>query len=28
VPLTNGAGVFTDDSATNHPSRFYRLKVP
>ena len=28
VPLTNGAAVFTDDTATNFPCRFYRLRVP
>jgi hypothetical protein len=28
VPLTNGSAVFTDDSAINFPSRFYRLRVP
>jgi len=28
VPLTNGSAVFTDDSATNFPCRFYRLRVP
>ena len=28
VPLTNGSAVFTDDTATNFPSRFYRLRVP
>ena len=28
VPLTSGIGVFTDDTATNHASRFYRLRVP
>jgi hypothetical protein len=28
VPLTNGSAVFTDDTATNFPCRFYRLRVP
>ena len=28
VPLTNGAAVFTDDTATNFPARFYRLRIP
>jgi len=28
VPLTNGAAVFTDDTATNFPCRFYRLRAP
>jgi hypothetical protein len=28
VPLTNGSAVFTDDTATNYPSRFYRLRAP
>jgi hypothetical protein len=28
VPLTNGSAVFTDDTATNFSSRFYRLSVP
>jgi hypothetical protein len=28
VPLTNGSAVFTDNTATNFPSRFYRLRVP
>jgi hypothetical protein len=28
VPLTNGAAVFTDDTATNRPTGFYRLRVP
>jgi hypothetical protein len=28
VPLTNGSAVFTDDTATNVPCRFYRLRVP
>jgi hypothetical protein len=28
VPLTNGAAVFTDGTATNFPARFYRLRVP
>jgi hypothetical protein len=28
VPLTNGAAVFTDDTATNRPAGFYRLRVP
>lgn len=28
VPLTNGSAVFTDDTATNFSSRFYRLRVP
>jgi hypothetical protein len=27
-PVTNGAAVFTDDTSTNHPARFYRLRVP
>jgi hypothetical protein len=28
VPLTNGSAVFRDDTATNFPQRFYRLRVP
>jgi hypothetical protein len=28
VPLTNGAAVFTDDTAANRPVTFYRLRVP
>jgi hypothetical protein len=28
LPLTNGAAVFTDTTATNFPARFYRLRVP
>ena len=28
VPLTNSGAVFTDDTATNFPCRFYRLRVP
>ena len=28
LPLTNGAAVFTDDTATAHPATFYRLRVP
>jgi hypothetical protein len=28
LPLTNGAAVFTDDTATNRPATFYRLRVP
>ena len=28
VPLTNGAAVFTDNTATNRPATFYRLRVP
>jgi hypothetical protein len=28
VPLTNGSAVFTDDTATNFPARFYRLRMP
>lgn len=28
VTLTNGSAVFTDDTATNYPARFYRLRVP
>jgi hypothetical protein len=28
VTMTNGSGTFTDETATNHPSRFYRLRVP
>jgi hypothetical protein len=28
VPITNDTGVFTDDTATNYASRFYRLRVP
>jgi hypothetical protein len=28
VPVTGGSAVFTDDTATNHPSRFYRLQLP
>jgi hypothetical protein len=28
VPLTSGAAVFTDDTATNRPATFYRLRVP
>jgi hypothetical protein len=28
VPLTNGSGEFTDDSAPTVPTRFYRAMVP
>ncbi|MCX6929996.1 MAG: hypothetical protein NT154_43305 [Verrucomicrobia bacterium] len=28
LTVTNGAGVFVDESATNSPTRFYRLRVP
>jgi hypothetical protein len=28
VPLTNGAAIFTDDTSTNLPTRFYRLRIP
>ncbi len=28
VPLTDGSAVFTDNSATNFPTRFYRVRVP
>jgi hypothetical protein len=28
VPVINGSAIFTDDSAPNHPSRFYQLRVP
>jgi len=28
VPLTNGSAVFTDNSASNFPNRFYKLHVP
>jgi hypothetical protein len=28
LAITNGAAVFTDDSATNYPTRFYRLRLP
>jgi len=28
VLVTNGNAVFTDDTATNHAGRFYRLRVP
>ncbi len=28
VPVTNGSAVFTDDTATNYPARYYRLRVP
>jgi len=28
VPLTDGEAVFTDDTATNFPARFYRLQLP
>jgi hypothetical protein len=28
LPLTNGNAVFTDNTATNAPSLFYRLRVP
>jgi hypothetical protein len=28
VPVTNGGAVVTDDTATNYPSRCYRLRVP
>jgi hypothetical protein len=28
VTVTNGSAVFTDDTATNRPARFYRLRVP
>ena len=26
--VTNGSAVFTDDTATNYPARYYRLRVP
>jgi hypothetical protein len=28
LAVTNGAAVFTDDTATNSPNRFYRVRVP
>jgi len=28
LPLTNGSAVFTDPTATNFPTRFYRLSAP
>jgi hypothetical protein len=28
VSVTNGSAVFTEDTATNYPARFYRLRVP
>jgi len=28
VPVTSGSAVFTDDTATNNPVRFYRIRVP
>jgi hypothetical protein len=28
VTLTNGSAVFIDDTATNYPARFYRVRVP
>ena len=28
VPVANGSAVFTDDTATNYPARYYRLRVP
>jgi hypothetical protein len=28
VPVTNGTAVFTDTTATNFPSRFYRARLP
>lgn len=28
VTLTGGAAVFTDDTSTNHPARYYRLRWP
>jgi hypothetical protein len=28
VPITNGAAVFTDSTATNFPSRFYHFRLP
>ena len=28
VPVTSGGAVFTDDTATNNPVRFYRIRVP
>ena len=28
LPLTNGAGIFTDNTSTNSPRQFYRLRVP
>ena len=28
VPLIDGSAVFTDDAVTNHPNRFYRLRLP
>jgi hypothetical protein len=28
VPVTNGSAVFIDDTATNYPARFYRVRVP
>jgi len=26
--LDSGSAVFTDDTATNYPTRFYRIRVP
>jgi hypothetical protein len=28
VPVTGGTAVFTDNTATNYPARFYRVRVP
>jgi hypothetical protein len=28
VPLANGSAVFTDDTSTNFPARYYRMRVP
>ncbi len=28
LTLNNGSAVFTDDTATNFPLRFYRVRVP
>ncbi len=28
VPLIDGSAVFTDDTAPNYSTRFYRLRVP
>jgi hypothetical protein len=28
VTVNNGSAVFTDDTATNYPARFYRIRVP
>ena len=28
VPVTNGVALFTDNAATNLPSRFYRARLP